>query len=346
MTRDAVEIDGSEGGGQMVRSALALSALTGTPVTFENVRGIRPTPGLKPQHLAAIRAIEDICDADVEGAEEGAESFTVEPDSPKGGAYHVDVGTAGSVTLVFDTVLPLAVALPEPLSLTVTGGTAVTWAPPVPTYDRAKLPLLRRFGWHAYLGRRRHGFYPAGGGRATLGLAPSTPRRMDLTDTREDWEAAVEAIASDDLADAEVAARMLETAVDGLDAVDVVQRTTTHASTDSPGAVVTIGLDNGTAMAGFDALGERGTPAETVAERAVDATNDFLAGSASVDRHLGDQLVLVLGLVGGRVAVPEITEHVSTSLDVLAAFDVEADVDESGTVPVLDAPGHPDHRPD
>jgi len=125
-----IEIDGARGG-QVVRTAAGLAAVTGRWVRVEDVRGDRPTPGLKPQHVAAVEAVAAACDADLGGAEVGSEALVVRPGPVRGGEFAVDVGTAGSLPLVFDAVLPLAVALSEPLELTATGGTDVAWSPPV-----------------------------------------------------------------------------------------------------------------------------------------------------------------------------------------------------------------------
>ncbi|MFC6730183.1 RNA 3'-terminal phosphate cyclase, partial [Natronoarchaeum mannanilyticum] len=202
-----IELDGAEGGGQIVRSALSLSALAGEPFRIENVRGARDDPGLKHQHHAAVELVAEVCDADVEGAELDAETLTFDPGQPSGGQYEVDVGTAGSVTLVFDAVLPLAVTIDEPLAVTISGGTDVEWSPPIDYYRRVKLPVLRRHAVDAAVDVERRGFYPAGGGVATLTVDPSDPAPIDLTDRGERHGVRLYSVASEELTDADVAER-------------------------------------------------------------------------------------------------------------------------------------------
>jgi RNA 3'-terminal phosphate cyclase (ATP) len=353
-----IEVDGSEGGGQLLRSALALSLLDGEPVEIGDVRGDRPEPGLKPQHLAAVETAAAVADATVEGTDLGAETVTFEPGEPTGGRYEVDIGTAGSVTLLFDTLLPLAATIDEPLAVTATGGTDVSWSPPLAYYRGVKLPLLRRFGLGAAVDLDRTGFYPGGGGRATLFLWPSTLSPVALGTPLEPTAARVYSKAATDLADAEVADRQADAATDALEerGIEVVERRAAYVASDGPGSALAVRLDGAPRdgegegaddglegrwddrhrpLAGFDAYGTPGKPAEAVAAEVTDQIRRFRASGAAVDSHTADQLLVFLALAGGRVAVPGISDHVATSRDLLAAFDRPVGVDRSGTVPVL-----------
>ncbi|WP_123537595.1 RNA 3'-terminal phosphate cyclase [Halosimplex salinum] len=332
-----LEVDGSQGGGQLVRSALTLSMLSGEAVELDEVRGNRSTPGLKPQHLAAVETAADVADADVEGAEQGSERVTFEPGRIGGGRYEADIGTAGSVSLLFDTFLPLATRIDEPLSITATGGTDVKWSPPLAYYREVKLPLLRRFGLAAAVEVDRTGFYPVGGGRATLRLWPSSLSRIDLGSGLSQTGARVYSKAAAELADAEVAERQAAAATDALDGlgVETVEHRTTYVATSNPGSVVVVRLDGADSVAGFDAYGSPGTPAEEVSNRATDPLRRFLGSGAAVDVHLADQLLVFLGLAGGRVAVPGVSDHLSSSLDLLATFGQDVSVDDSGPAPVV-----------
>jgi RNA 3'-terminal phosphate cyclase (ATP) len=332
-----LEVDGSDGGGQLVRSALTFAALTGTPVELRGVRGDRPEPGLKPQHLAAVEAVAAVTDASVTGADEGATTFRFDPGEPSGGHYEVAIDTAGSATLVVDAVLPLAARLDEPLSLAVAGGTDVAWSPSVDALRRVKLPLLRRQGVHAAVEVERRGFYPVGGGRLRLWLAPSDVDPLALESSGTPETAQVHAVESADLADADVADRLATAAADWLrkGRLDVAATHVETAGADCTGAAVLVRLDARTpdgslVPAGFDALGEPGVPAEDVAETAVDAALDFRDGPGVVDRHVADQLVPFLALAGGAVAVPEVTDHVRTHCDLVAAFGYPVEVDADG----------------
>ena len=216
-----LELDGDDGGGQVFRSALTLSALTKTDFEMERVRGSRPEPGLKPQHLTALETVADITDATVEGAEIGSTTVTCRPSEATGGRYEAAIGTAGSVTLLFDAVLPLASALSRPLTLTATGGTSVKWSPSMPWYRRVKLPLLRRAGLQGAIDIAQPGFYPAGGGKATLSLGPSRPTSFQLRDRGKPRRAVVHSTATADLADSDVAERQAKQARERLINFDI-----------------------------------------------------------------------------------------------------------------------------
>jgi RNA 3'-terminal phosphate cyclase (ATP) len=324
-----LEIDGGDGGGQLLRTALTLAMCAGEPVAVENVRGNRPEPGLKPQHLAAVETAAAVCDAEVTGVELGSERVSFDPGKPTGGRYEAEIGTAGSLTLLFDTLLPVATRLDEPLRLTATGGTDVKWSPPMVYYRHVKLPLLARLGLAATVERERVGFYPVGGGSATLYCWPSEVVPVELTERGTVERARVYSLASTRLADAEVAERQADAVADGLpDGVETVERSVTYAEAASPGSVVLVRFDGEQVLAGFDAYGERGTPAERVGERAATAATNYLDGSGAVDPHMADQLLVFLAVAGGSVRIPRVTDHVESSLDLLERFGYRVDLTE------------------
>lgn len=331
-----LELDGSAGGGQLLRTALALSAVTGRAFEMTGVRGARDDPGLRPQHVRAVELLAAVADADVEGADPNSTELVFDPGSPRGGRYEVEVTTAGSLTLLFDAVLPVAVAIEEPLVVAATGGTDVRWSPTAAHYRAVKLPLVRRHGLAAAVDIERPGFYPAGGGAATLHLAPSTPDGLALT-RRGGFEGArVYATAATELADAGVARRGVDAAARELAGADleVVERVLRVADADCPGAAVCVRLDYAGGVAGFDALGERGRPAEDVGRAATEAALAFEEGAGAVDRHLADQLVVMLAVAGGSVRIPSVTDHVRTAVDIVGAFgaDVAVERRESGAL--------------
>ena len=325
-----LELDGGAAGGQYLRSALSLAALSGTPVTVSNVRGSRPEPGLKPQHRAAVDAVAAVCDATVDGVEPGSETVTFEPGAVTGGTVSVAIETAGSVGLVFDTLLPLAVRLDAALRVRATGGTDVLWAPPLSTYRLVKLPLVRALGVGAAVDVDRRGFYPVGGGEATLTLSPSDPAPLALVDRGGRTGVRVRSLASESLADADVAERQADACVAALEAdgATVTERTVEYAETASPGSVCTVRVDYADAIAGADTLGEKGKPAEDVGQEAATAALGMGDHDAAVDRHLADQLLVFLAVAGGELTIPRLTEHVETSLALLEAFGYEIAVRE------------------
>ncbi|MFC7237784.1 RNA 3'-terminal phosphate cyclase [Saliphagus sp. GCM10025317] len=351
-------LDGYDAGGQFLRRALTLSALTGESVRLEGVRGDRPNPGLANQHLAVLEAMAAITDAEVSGDELEAETVEFDPHARSGsdgaveisgGEYAVDVGTAGSLTLLFDAVLPLAARLESPLILTATGGTDVTWSPPVDYLRYVKLPLLRRYGLQAAVEVDQRGFYPAGSGRLRLHLAPSRFEPLDLESRGDLAGVRVYSTEAAALADADVAKRQAEGALGRLRArigageanFEIRERVETTAESACPGSVIVLGLEfehefaDGSPetasrprlRAGFGALGEPGKPAERVGEEAADAAVAFLEGNGSVDVHLADQLLDFLVLGGGRLRIPAVTDHVETSLRLLEAFGSDLDLD-------------------
>jgi len=331
-------VDGTAGGGQLLRTALTLSTITGTPFRIEDIRGARPNPGLKPQHLAAVRVVADYCDATVEGAELGADALTVRPGDERRTTLDVDIGTAGSVTLLFDTVLPIAVTGDEPLALTATGGTDVKWAPTMAYHRLVKLPLLADCGVEAAVDLQRTGFYPAGGGEATLRAAPSSlsPLALDRRGTLERVE--IHSKAAESLADREVADRQAESAREELVAAGLPAdvRRVEYVETDSPGSSLLLRGVYEEGIVGVDALGERGRSSEAVAEDAVREFRAVHATDAAVDPFMADQLLVALALAGGRVRIPTLTDHVRTNLDLLAQFDsdIESDRRADGTLVV------------
>ncbi|QLD90134.1 RNA 3'-terminal phosphate cyclase [Natronomonas salina] len=323
-----LEIDGADGGGQIVRTAVSLSALSGEAVRIEDVRGDRDEPGLRAQHVAAVEAAASLCDASVEGLEQGAEALVFEPGELEAKDVSVAVGTAGSVALVFDTVLPLAAGLDEPAEVTVTGGTDVLWAPPIDYLRRLKLPLLSEYGLDADLSVESRGFYPLGGGEATLTLRPSALSPLALDERGALRRVEVYSTADEELRDAEVAERQAAAVAEGLDVDVSVATLSTYDDADSPGSAVVLAAVYEGGRAGFSALGEAGKPSEQVGSEAVEAFQGFRDGSAAVDRHLADQLQVHLALAGGRVLAPAATDHVETNREVVAAFGYDVTVEE------------------
>lgn len=323
-----IEIDGSAGGGQLLRTSLALSVITGVPIRLTAIRGGRSNPGLRPQHLAAVQLLADISDASVSDVDVGSDELEFDPGTPRSGTFEVNIGTAGSIPLLLDTILPLGMVLDAPLIVDAAGGTDVKWSPPLAYLRQVKLPLLRHHGLQAAIDVDRWGFYPKGGGRAKLHLAPSDLAPLILETTGQLSGARIYSKCSDDLADADVARRQTSAASDRLEAgnVPIIEHRTSIGDTRSSGSVIVVRVDFEHSVAGFDSLGERGKPAETVAEEAVDAALSFLSEPGAVDPHLADQLIVYLALAEGNVSIPTVTDHVDTSLDLLDSFGLDVDL--------------------
>jgi len=339
--RDPVVVDGSDGGGGVLRTALGVSIATGRPTRIENVRGGRPTPGLKDQHVACVEAARDLTEADVEGATRGSDVVRFDPGSVRGGTVDVDVGTAGSATLVCSAVLPAALVAERPVRLLVRGGTDVAWSPSTDYFAGVSLGVLRAHGVVGTIDAPRRGFYPSGGGLLRLDVGPSTADRVVLDAPPTVSAVHVDAVASTDLADADVAERLVDVATADIreGGIAVPTRTARYAEATSTGAAITIRVEGRTLtspdrpipLAGFTALGERGVPAETVAGNAVERFESWRESDGAVDAHLADQLVPYLALVGGRLRIPAVTDHVKSTVAVARTFGFDLDLDEETT---------------
>jgi RNA 3'-terminal phosphate cyclase (ATP) len=329
----ALAIDGShgEGGGQIVRSALALAALLGREVVIENVRAGRPRPGLAPQHLTAVRAAAAICGADLEGDALGSRRLRFAPRAPmRAGDYVFDVaaaregGSAGAATLVLQTVLlPLARASGVS-TLAVRGGTHVPWSPSFEYANAVWLPALRRLGVDAGIELVASGWYPAGGGeiRARVegrGDRPLEP--LEVVDPGPLERVSGRALAAN--LPSHIPQRMTDRAGALLAGAGIparIQPLRVRAA--CPGAGLFLAAEYRGIAAGFDALGERGKSSESVAEEAVAALLAHRASGAALDAHLADQLVAPLALAAGpsRVSVERVTPHLQTSAWVVGEF--------------------------
>jgi len=327
-------IDGSygEGGGQILRSALALAAITGRAITIQNIRAGRKNPGLAAQHLTGVRAAAAVCRARVTGDGLGSPTLTFLPGGPpQAGEYVFDVsearegGSAGATTLVLQAVLlPLALAAGDS-SLVIRGGTHVAWSPPFDYVQDVWLPMLARLGVMAGLELVRWGWYPAGQGelRATvhgLGgrLEPSSPVLMERGPLRRIWGRAVAANLP-----SHIPQRMASRARSLLAGAGLVaQIEPLRVRAVSAGAGIFLTAEYEGVRAGFSALGARGKPSEAVAEEAAMALLSHRDAGQALDQHLADQLVLPLALAGGTstFGVERVSRHLTTNLWVLEQF--------------------------
>ena len=316
-------IDGSEGegGGQILRTALSLSMVTGRPFRIEQVRAKRSRPGLLRQHLTAVRAAAAVSGAEVSGDELGSRVLTFAPGAVRGGSHEFRIGSAGSATLVLQTVLPaLLLRATGPSSLLLEGGTHNPLAPSADFLDLAFLPLLRRMGARVQATLGRHGFYPAGGGQLRVEIEPVpalSPLRLPERGAQLERHATV-LLASlpFDIARRELAvmgARL------GLGPDECRPRMIQDPL--GPGNVVQVMVASEHVTELFSACGEKGLPAEEVAERVAGEAAEYLASDVPVGRHLADQLLLPMALAGGgsfRTLSP--TQHTRTQATMITRF--------------------------
>lgn len=313
-------IDGSkgEGGGQIVRSALGLAVRTGTAVTLENIRAGRRKPGLKRQHLTAVQAAARVGAARVEGAELNSGRLVFEPQAILGGTHEHHIGSAGSATLVLQTVIPALLAADGPSTVVVTGGTHNDLAPPFDFLERVWLPLLNRMGAQIELRLERAGFYPAGGGRIVAEISPGPLSPITLDQRGEITARRVRALLAN--LPGHIGQREAETACAALGWEGADARPD-HVTADGPGNMVIVEVICAHAHALFSAVGRRGKRAEQVAEQAAAECAAWLAHDVPVGPHLADQLILPLALAGGggfRTVPP--TEHTRTQARTVQRF--------------------------
>lgn len=315
-------IDGSrgEGGGQVLRTSLALSMIGGRPFVIERIRARRARPGLMRQHLAAVLAARELCDARVEGAELGSSTLRFEPGPVRPGAYRFAVGTAGSACLVLQTVLPALLTAPGPSRLTLEGGTHNPMAPPFDFLDRVFLPAVCRMGPCIAARLERHGFFPAGGGRFIVEIEPSEVLRpLWLLDTGEVRSRSARSLVSK--LPVHIAERELGVVRDRLGWTRDECRLETVTAR-SPGNALFLGVARDPVSELVTGFGEKGVPAEKIANGAVDELRTYLQAGVPVGRHLADQLLLPLALAGaGGFRTLPLTTHARTNIDVIHAFD-------------------------
>ncbi|MFQ5656498.1 MAG: RNA 3'-terminal phosphate cyclase [Candidatus Methylomirabilales bacterium] len=335
-----LRIDGSygEGGGQILRTALALGTVLERPVVIERIRARRKVAGLQAQHLVGVKALAEITAAETKGAKIGSTSLRFSPTRITHGEYQWDVGTAGAISLVLQTVLiPLAFSS-GPSQISITGGTHVPWSPPFPYIEQVLLPFLERMGLRASLILRRWGYYPKGGGLVEGKIQPSTLHPLTLTRRGQLGEiVGVSAVAR---LPSHVAERQRDQALSRLRPLGLPCRIELKSvEARNPGTILFLLVQSETGRAGFSSLGEKGKPAERVADEACDQLFTYLQREGVADPHLADQLLLPMVLASGSssVATTHVTQHLLTNAWVVEQFlpghvRVEGEIGEPGLV--------------
>jgi RNA 3'-terminal phosphate cyclase (ATP) len=321
----AITIDGSygEGGGQILRTTLALAAIRGQPVEIHSIRGGRKKPGLRPQHLMAVKAMALITKGKVEGAALGSSRLSFEPGQLAPGSYSLDVGTAGSTSLVLQTMIPALLFAKEPSRVVITGGTHVPWSPCFHYLKEVFVPALRRMGGTVDVEIEHWGWYPKGGGRVIASISPiSELRGIELTGRGALQDIYVlSAVSNLPVSIAErQRAQVLKRLKDDSDKISRLELI--EGPSPGTGTVVFIRAQFENGVGGFTSLGKKGKPAEKVADDACTDFFEFMASSAVIDIHLADQLALYTALACGpsSLITAGVTEHLATNIWVLEQF--------------------------
>ncbi|ADC65761.1 RNA 3'-phosphate cyclase [Ferroglobus placidus DSM 10642] len=313
-----IKIDGSygEGGGQILRTAIALSCLTGEAVEIYNIRAKRPKPGLMAQHLKGIEAAKRISDAEVEGLRIGSTRVVFKPRSLKGGNFRIDIGTAGSVTLILQTVLLPSLAADGETTLEIRGGTDVNWSPTADYFMNVTLPALRELGVEAEFELIKRGYYPKGGGEVRVKVTPS--KLFGKTFEKKDCDKVLGVSHASNLPEhvpkrqAEAAKRVLREA--GFDA-EIKIEVRREFSTGS-GITLWCGYKGGSS------LGEKGKRAEIVGEEAAKEILSELSTDFAFDKHLADQVMVFAAVAKGETfyTTSQITMHAVSNKYVIEKF--------------------------
>jgi RNA 3'-terminal phosphate cyclase (ATP) len=315
-------IDGSqgEGGGQVLRTSLALAIITHTQVRIRAIRAGRSKPGLLRQHLTAVRAAAEISGAEVAGDRLGSCELEFKPGVVRPGNYRFEIGSAGSTTLVLQTVLPPLLLAEVGSSVAITGGTHNPHAPPVEFLEHAFLPLIGRMGPRISLELKRPGFYPAGGGEIDVTIEPvSKLTPIELVERGEIRRRRCRAFLAG--LPGQIAQRELATAGQLLDWPDEYFEVDRWLGKAGEGNTLTIEIESESLTEVFTGFGARGVRAEAVAEAAVGEAKRYLEAGVPVGEHLADQLLLPLALAGsGRFFTLPPTSHSTTNVDVIRKF--------------------------
>ncbi|MEO1659749.1 MAG: RNA 3'-terminal phosphate cyclase [Pseudomonadota bacterium] len=317
-----ITIDGSfgEGGGQILRSSLALSAITGEPLRIENVRANRSKPGLLRQHLTALNAVTEICGGHATGAELGSSEISLRPGTIRAGEYAFSIGSAGSANLVLQTVLPVLLNAKEPSTITIEGGTHNPSSPPFDYLSECFFPALRVIGHRVEGQLDAYGFYPAGGGKLTIQVGVSDAlQRFVRVERGSEISRSLEVLIANLPAD--IAKRELATASSLLDIDFEAGCKSTKPNSRGPGNALygRLVYETGTVM--FTQFGQKGVSSEQVGKRLAKQMKIFAASSAAVDHHLADQLLLPMALAkGGSFSTLRPSLHSTTNAEVISKF--------------------------
>lgn len=340
---EPVEIDGSEGegGGQMLRTALSLSAITGRPFRMHRIRAGREKPGLKRQHLTCVTSLQAVCDADVRGAELGSSSLWFSPKHVAHGDRTIEIGTAGSTCLVLQTLLPPLLMRAGRSRIVLVGGTHNPMAPTGDFLARSFVPALVRMGAKVAVEVKRPGFFPAGAGELVLtveGGQPLSP--LELLERGAVQR--IEARAYVDHLPATVGQRELRVLGERLSLPREQQRLVVLQGA-GPGNAVIVDVVGEHHTEVFSALGERRRTAEQVANDVLTEVNAFIAADVPVGEHLADQLLIPIALAGGSFVTMTPTPHTLTNIDIVQRFlpvalEVHDDVARPGVVRIAARP--------
>lgn len=317
-----LEIDGSygEGGGQIIRTAVALSALTKKAVKMTNIRAKRTPPGLKAQHLTGVKAVAEICNAKLKGAEVGSTEITFEPGEIKGGSFEWDIGTAGSIPLVLQALMPAMLFSKKEFTISIIGGTNVKTSPPIEYFQHIFCEYISKMGGKLSLEIKQHGFYPKGDGRIKLRIQPTELHPIEVLERGKLLKTDIWSIASTDLQKAQVAERQVKGFKHEFREAIYGEIHEDYANTSSTGSSIHAHAHFENCKLGAEALGELRKRAEEVGKDCAQKLKKEVEFDSTVDTHMLDQIIPYMAMLGGKFKFGELTSHAKTNIWVTEQF--------------------------
>lgn len=320
---ETVFIDGSlgEGGGQVLRTSLTLSCITGKHLYINNIRANRPKPGLGKQHLVCVEAAREICNADCSGAAIGSKVIDFEPGEVRAGNYNFDISSAGSASLVMQTVLPVLFTAGVQSSVTVTGGTHNQWAPPFDFLKDSFLPAIKAACFDADCRLKKYGFYPAGGGKIVFDIWPrqdDTNGRIDLCEPEKNAKISAKIYTSK--LSPQIADKQHKLLLNSGLNIETIEHTDVTDSI-SAGNCVMICVTGDNRRIVFTGFGAKGKPSEKVINEAAGEARNFLNSGAAIDHYLADQLLIYMAMrKDGCFTTNLLSKHLTTNIEVIKKF--------------------------
>jgi RNA 3'-phosphate cyclase len=315
-----ITIDGShgEGGGQMIRTSIALSAITGIPVNIKNIRAKRCNPGLSAQHLKAILACTEMCNAEVTGAELGSSEVEFIPKKIHGGKFSINIGTAGSTALILQTLIPVAIHAPDPVKFQISGGTNVKWSMDFEYMQHIFGHYMKSIGIDYHIQIEKRGFYPKGGGKILVKIKPGTPTSLQLTKRGKFQRIDVRAISESRLESKDVCARELK----GFSTIlkpnhEFVE----YHNADSIGTSMHAHAHYENCKLGSSVIGDIKISAEQLGKKCATQLKKQIDSGACIDEWMADQILPYMAFTGsGKIHVAHITQHTETNIHVIEKF--------------------------
>ena len=319
-----LEIDGSygEGGGQILRCAVGLSTILNKPVRITNIRANRPTPGIKAQHYVVIKSIKEMSDAKTENLEIGSTNLTFIPGEFKGGEYKFDIGTAGSITLVFQALILASLKTDKKLKIKLTGGTDVKWSPSWDYFKHVFLPIIKKIGVKVDVNLIKRGYYPKGGGEAEITIFPGSNLKTLRLDKETEFSK-IKGIVNIGQLSSGISKRIKHSTIRSLLKNNLQADISVEESkTLSPGTGITIWTDSKDIILGASVLGERGIPSEEIGKNVVNNLLFEINSNSTIDTNAFDQILPYMAIAKGEstCVVRDISNHAQTNMWLIKQF--------------------------